>query len=218
MQTQQEVSWGWLGADPVNRLVLDGTFQGHAAHADVTFSGDEEEVDWFADDGDDTTDLGSEEEYWLLADQNPLSGDVDDFGWNPFRSVARAAKAVARTAAHASKVVKPWVQRGAIGLSVVFPPAAPIAAGVAAAVTAVAAADGKIPKGKGAKRNKAIKKVKKARAIIVNTAKMAKKGGAGAKRAIKVMKVVRKARKAAQARGHKRAWTVTRKGFVLRVL
>ena len=218
---EQEISWGSLGADPVNRLVLDGTFMGHTAHADIVFAGD------FSGDGNIEM--------------------LDYLGWNPFKAVSRAVKKVGRgaknlvtnpvkfasrgaqnvahtattagrTIAYAAKKAAPYVKYGAIGVSVAFPPAAPLAAGIAVATTAVAAADGKIPKVKGAARNVAIARKQKAQKLIVNTAKLAKKGDKEAKRAMSTIKSVRKARINAAKKGFRRAWTVTTKGYLQRVL
>lgn len=214
---ETEISWGSLGADPVNRLVLDGTFGGHSGHADIVFSGD-----------------GNDEM-------------LDYLGWNPFKAVSRTVKKIGRgaknlvtkpksfvtrgaqnvastaatagrTVAYAAKKAAPYIRYGAIGVSVAFPPAAPIAAGIAVATTAVAAADGKIPKVAGAARNVAISRKQKAQKLIINTSKLAKAGDKEAKRALDTIKAVRNARLAAVKKGFRRAWTVTTKGYLQRVL
>lgn len=162
------------------------------------------------------------------------SGDPDfsgdEYGLSIFKRISRGLKKVAKTA-------RPFVNVTAAGAAMVFPPAAPLAAGVAAATNVMAKLD------KGTRRQR-----RKAKAIIMGTVKAAKRAASGrrvkrrtanvrfpktaritgtltfsgreskSQRAYKVLRAVYKARKRAKAKRRRTAYVVHRTGFVQRVM
>lgn len=165
----------------------------------------------------------------------PDFGD-DTYGLSIFKRISRGLKKVAKKA-------RPFVNVTAAGAAMVFPPAAPLAAGVAASVNVLAKLEkgtrkqrkiaasiikGTARAGKRSMRPKAVRERAKARkraarssfprqAHITGTLTFSGAENASG-RAFKTLRAVYQARKRARRRGRKVAWIVSRTGYLHKVL